>query len=236
MSVGNSRRAWRSGDHARRRSAGGSITLIMGWLQCAGHAPVLCILQARGGSSPLAWETHAPHCSSHPLAPISPPAQTGGLRSGRGVTRLENGLPGAVVQAAFISACFFEFYLFRRLSSTIARTRAIFQPTRAILHPPGAGPWIGSANLGRHALKFEGFLLSPASGLSSFWMDHPMIASRSLAFVWGDGKVARVGWKIARVSSAISPHASAITPRSATFARHASATAPPSAIIERLEK
>jgi hypothetical protein len=48
-----------------------------------------------------------------------------------------------------------------------------------------------------------------------------MIASRSLAFVWGDGKVARVGWKIARVSSAISPHASAITPRSATFARHA---------------
>ncbi len=108
MSVGNSRRAWRSGDHARRRSAGGSITLIMGWLQCAGHAPVLCILQARGGSSPLAWETHAPHCSSHPLAPISPPAQTGGLRSGRGVTRLENGLPGAVVHGCFHKRLFFR--------------------------------------------------------------------------------------------------------------------------------
>ena len=142
----------------------------------------------------------------------------------------------AAVQAALISTCFFEFYLFRRFSSTIARTRAIFQPTRAILHPPGAGPWMGSANLGRHALKFEGFHLSPASGLPSIWTAPPMIASRSPGFVRGDGKVARVGWKIARVSSAISPHASAITPRSATFARHASATAPASAIIERLGK
>ena len=42
----------------------------------------------------------------------------------------------AAVQAAFISTCFFEFYLFRRFSSTIARTRAIFHTPRRLRHAP----------------------------------------------------------------------------------------------------
>ena len=139
----------------------------------------------------------------------------------------------AAVQAAFISTCFFEFYLFRRFSSTIARTRAIFPPTRAIFHPPRAGSGRLSANLGRHSLKFEGSLLHPAPGRPTCATFSPVIAPCPSAFARVGGKIsrvgwkiARVGWKIARVSAAIARDSSMIAPPVATLARVSSAIAP----------
>ncbi len=61
---------------------------------------------------------------------------------------------GEVGWFVLINACFVVLYFFLPTSPMIPCTRAIFQPTRAILHPSGAGFGRLSAKLGRHALKF----------------------------------------------------------------------------------
>jgi hypothetical protein len=152
------------------------------------------------------------------------------------VTRLENGLPGAVVHG-----CFHKRLFFRVLFISPVFLDDCAHPRDFPANPRNpSSTWRRPMDSLREsrATRLEVRGISPEPCVRPFKLldGPPNDCSRSLAFVWGDGKVARVGWKIARVSSAISPHASAITPRSATFARHASATAPPSAIIERLEK
>ena len=158
---------------------------------------------------------------------LAPAPRRGGwfCVSGR-VTRLKAGLPAGVRLLVLVSGCFVLFYFLSPTPPTIPCTRAIFQSTHAILHPPGAGHRRLSAHFRRHALKFGRSLLNPAPGLPTHATFSPVIAPCPSAFARVGGKISRVGGKIARVSAAIARDSSMIAPPVATLARVSSAIAP----------